>query len=80
MARGRAMVTEAAAVLDLHLAEREWICGTGLTLADFAIAAPLAVQWRAALPVLDRPNLQRWFERVRRPLPAWRQAIGDGVE
>jgi glutathione S-transferase len=65
-------VTEAAKVLDAHLSNREWICDTGLSLADFAIAAPLADQHSAKFPVTDLPNLQRWFMQVQ-ALDSWKK-------
>jgi glutathione S-transferase len=71
VARGERLLIEAASVLDDHLDDREWICGTGLSLADFAIAAPLADQHRAKLPVSDLPNLQRWLKRVQ-ALDSWK--------
>lgn len=71
VARGEHLLIEAAKVLDAHLGAREWICGTGLSLADLAIAAPLADQRRAKLPVADLPNLQRWLRQVQ-SLDAWK--------
>lgn len=71
VARGEQLVMEAAKVLDAHLGHREWICDTGLSLADFAIAAPLADQHRAKFPVTDLPNLQRWFMQVQ-ALDSWK--------
>ncbi len=85
VARGEELVREFGGVLDAHLAQREWICGDALTLADFAIAAPLADIARARLPVEGFTNIQRWFAGVR-ALGAWksaesqnpRQATSDG--
>jgi len=70
VAEGEALVGEYGAVLDAHLAGREWICGLAVTLADIAIAAPLADTDRARLPVKALPNLQAWFARVR-ALDCW---------
>ncbi len=71
--KGEALLQEAAAILDAHLAGRDWICGSGVTLADFAIAAPMADQDRAKFPLRDFAHLQRWFEQVRM-LDAWRNS------
>lgn len=71
VARGEALVIEAAVVLDRHLGEREWVCDSGLSLADLAIAAPLADQHSARLPVADRPNLQRWLRQIQ-VLDSWK--------
>jgi len=54
----------AAAVLDAHLAGRDWIAQGRLTIADFAVAAPLMHSERAQLPLVDYGNLQAWFARV----------------
>ncbi|MFC5473154.1 glutathione S-transferase family protein [Paraherbaspirillum soli] len=61
-----------ASTLDAHLAGREWVVGSGLTLADFAIAAPLMSTVMAKLPVRQYRNLQAWFERVQ-ALDAWQK-------
>ena len=71
VARGERLVIEAAGVLDRHLNDREWICDSGLSLADLAIAAPLADQHRARLPVTDLTNLQRWLKQVQ-ALDCWK--------
>lgn len=74
VARGEARLLVAATVLDAHLARREWVCGEGegsLSLADFALAAPLADEVRARLPLGGFPNLQRWLGRVK-ALAAWK--------
>lgn len=83
--RGEEQMREFGGVLDANLAQREWICGDALTLADLAIAAPLADIARARIPVDGYANLQRWFTGVR-ALDAWkstqpqhpRQATNDG--
>ena len=74
--RGERLLIEAASVLENHLNNREWICDTGLSLADFAIAAPLVDQHSAKLPVTSLPNLQRWLKRVQ-ALDSWKSAGVD---
>jgi glutathione S-transferase len=73
VARGEDLVQKAGKVLDDHLGDREWICSAGLSLADLAMAAPLAEQHRAKLPLTDLPHLQRWFKQVQ-SLEAWKKA------
>ncbi|ASJ73183.1 glutathione S-transferase family protein [Granulosicoccus antarcticus] len=68
--RGESLLGSAAGILDEHLANCEWICESGLSLADFAISAPLADQDRACLPVKELKNLQRWLKQVQ-ALDAW---------
>lgn len=71
VSRGESLFVEAAKILDAHLGDRMWMCDTGLSLADFALAAPLADRHSARLPMDDRPNIQRWLERVQ-ALDAWK--------
>jgi glutathione S-transferase len=62
--RGDGLVTELGRILDAHLAGKEWIAQDRLTLADFAIAAPLMYLDRARLPVGEFRNVLAWFARV----------------
>jgi glutathione S-transferase len=73
IARGEALLTGAARVLDGHLADRQWIAQDRLTLADLAIAAPLMHTAAAQLPVTQFANLQAWFARVQ-ALEAWQSS------
>jgi glutathione S-transferase len=70
IARGEALLPAVVSVLDLHLAGKQWIAQDRLTLADFAIAAPLMHTSAAQLPVTEFENLQAWFARVQ-SLDAW---------
>jgi len=72
IAKGEALVHEHAAVLDRHLASREWISGGQLTLADFALAAPLMYLGRCTIPVEKYTHMLGWLERIKQ-LPAWQQ-------
>ncbi|MCA0177258.1 MAG: glutathione S-transferase family protein [Proteobacteria bacterium] len=72
VAHGEQLLREAAERLDAHLATHEWLCASGLSLADLALAAPLADQDVARFPVQDLPHLQRWFAQVQ-ALEAWAQ-------
>lgn len=71
VARGTTELARAAAVLDKHLATRRWLVWDGVTLADYAVAAPLMYLERARLPLEGFPHLLAWFGRVQ-ALPAWR--------
>ena len=73
-ARGSEDVTQCAAVLDGHLKDRTWLVGDHVTLADYAVAAPLMYRARASLPVDQYPHLLAWFARVQQ-LPAWQQTV-----
>ncbi len=69
-AHAEAGLRKAGQVLDQHLASRQWLCGDALSLADFAIAAPLADQHRSRYPLQGFGHLQAWLQRVQ-ALPAW---------
>lgn len=70
--RGEALVSEFAGMLDAHLAGRHWICGEALTLADLAIATPLAQIEQARLPVGELRHLKSWLARVQ-DLASWQK-------
>jgi glutathione S-transferase len=71
LARGTRELERFAAVLDEHLGRRDWLCGGAVTLADYAVAAPLMYVERARVPVSQYKHLLAWFDRVK-DLPAWR--------
>ena len=71
IARGEVQLPAAASVLDRHLAGKDWIAQGRLTLADFAVAAPLMHSVAAQLPLAQFTHLQEWFARVQ-SLDAWR--------
>jgi glutathione S-transferase len=58
-------------MLDSHLAKQPYLVSTGLTIADFAVAAPLFYAKEAELPLDPYAHIQEWFGRVS-ALPAWR--------
>lgn len=66
-----AKVRAAAAVLDAHLAQRQFIVGDHLTLADIDIAAPFSQSARTRLPFSEFPNLVAWQQRMLDTVPAW---------
>jgi len=60
-----------ARVLEAQLAKHPYLVGTGVTLADFSVAAPLFYAEKAKLPLTPYPHIRDWFARVS-SLPAWR--------
>jgi len=72
VARGERELAECALVLDHHLAGRTWVCGERVSLADFALAAPMMYSEKVALPLAQYAHLQAWFARVQQ-LPAWQE-------
>jgi glutathione S-transferase len=70
--RGDRLFNEFAAVLDCHLADRKWISGLDLTLADLSIAAAYSCAAPGKAPVAWYANIQRWFMRMQR-LEVWQK-------
>jgi glutathione S-transferase len=75
--RGEVELAKVATVLDAHLRGREWLCSSGLSLADFAISVALVAQEPARLPLLQYGNLQAWFGRVQ-SLDVWKRTKLEG--
>lgn len=59
-----------AAILDARLADREFVMGDDLTVADFALAAQLTYAEPARIPILGYPAIVRWRSGLD-ALPAW---------
>jgi glutathione S-transferase len=76
VARGESDLAEAARVLDKHLATRRWLAGDDVTLADYAVAAPLMYMDKARLPLDGYPHLLAWFGRIQ-ALPAWQRTAHE---
>jgi glutathione S-transferase len=70
--RNEAFLAQFATVLDNHLANRTWLAGNAVTLADIAVAVPLMMTKLARLPMRPYQNVQAWYDRVR-DLPAWHE-------
>jgi glutathione S-transferase len=62
-----------AKLLDAHLAKQKYLVGDTLTIADFAVAAPLFHAERAEMPLGPYANMRGWFGRVS-ALSCWREA------
>lgn len=60
-----------AAVLDAHLATRDYLVGNQLSIADFGAGVLLPWAKEARLPVAGFANIERWHERLM-ALPGWR--------
>lgn len=59
-----------AAILDSHLANRDFVACNRLTIADFQLAS-IACDWRPSkLPFEDYPNIVSWLDRLM-TIPAW---------
>ena len=71
--RNEDFLRQFGAVLDGHLAEREWVSGGGVTIADLALAAPLMYIQASKLPLDSFANVMKWLGRVQ-ALDAWKQS------
>ena len=60
-----------AKVLDDHLADRKWLVGDSLTVADLAVAMVLPFADDAHLPLEDFAHVRRWHDRLNE-IEAWR--------
>lgn len=61
-----------AAVLEDHLADRDFILGDTPTVADFAVGShsALALHPQSQVPLLEFPKVLAWLQRME-ALPAW---------
>ncbi len=72
IAKGNERIAILLDVLEHHLEGKKWVLGDDLTLADLALATPLATAEKCAIPVAHYTNVARWFERVRE-LEVWKR-------
>jgi len=72
IAKGTDAFHREAQLLDAQLAKAPYLVGKELTLADFAVAAPLFYIQQGGLPVEPYAKLRDWFGRVS-ALPAWKE-------
>ena len=70
IAKGVEAFNKEAAMLDAHLGKRKYLVGDALTIADFAVVAPLFYAKEADLSLGSFPQLRAWSERVM-ALPCW---------
>jgi glutathione S-transferase len=63
-----------AGILDQRLAGRDWVAGSGPTIADIALAAPMHLHGWQKLPLADHPNVKRWISQSIEPLPCWKRS------
>ena len=66
----------AAGVLDAQLKGRRYVTGDALTLADFALGAPLNYAAEGRYPLENYPEIRRWHASLM-TLPAWQKTIAD---
>jgi glutathione S-transferase len=62
----------AARVVDGALAQRPFVAGDAISIADLALAADLGFAAEARLPLADHPALARWFAAIQ-DRPSWQE-------
>ena len=72
--KGEEEVRRYGAVLNGCLADRPFLCGKHLSLADFSVGAWLNYAERAQYPLSGFPEIRRWYGRLKE-MPAWRESI-----
>jgi glutathione S-transferase len=70
IARGMEMFKRVGEVLDGELAKHRFIAGEALSLADFAMGAPMCIADQAQLPLETYRNIRRWRTDIE-ALPSW---------
>lgn len=60
-----------AAILNERLSKSKWMTGDNVTIADFAIAAPMHLHEASKLPLENYPHLERWLVKGMKGLESW---------
>ncbi len=68
----------AAKVLDGQLKGKTFLTGEQLTVADFALGAPLNLAAAARIPFEPYAEIRRWFDTLR-ALPAWQRTLAQSA-
>lgn len=64
-----------AGILDARLAQQEWLCGDGPTIADIAVASAVHLHEWQQLPLSGHQHLSRWITEKIEQLPCWRNTM-----
>jgi glutathione S-transferase len=65
-----------ASILNTQLGKTRWLTGDNVTIADFAVAAPMHVHAAQRLPLEEYPNLKRWMIQDIEQLESWKNTQG----
>jgi glutathione S-transferase len=68
---GLALFKKTATILEVELADRQWLVGHSLSYADFRMATFLPFNDVGGLPLGDYPALSSWYRRLE-AIEAWR--------
>jgi glutathione S-transferase len=76
LAKGTESFHRAAQVLDGQLKGKKFVTGDTLTVADFALGAPMNYAEMARFPVEGYSEIKRWYGSLR-ALPAWQKTLAQ---
>ncbi|KAJ4299487.1 hypothetical protein N0V90_004732 [Kalmusia sp. IMI 367209] len=65
-----------AAILDKQLSKTKWLTGSNVTIADFAVAAPMHLHAASRLPIDRYPSVKRWLTEGMEQLESWKKTQG----
>jgi glutathione S-transferase len=71
VATGTEAFNRDARILESQLRKQPYLTGSGVTLADFSVVAPLFYAKQAELPLEPYQHVRNWLARIS-ALPAWR--------
>ena len=60
----RSAMAPLIAILDAHLAGREWMGGEDFSMADIPVACDIHRWWRLPQPAPQAPHVQRWLDAI----------------
>jgi glutathione S-transferase len=78
VAKATECLHRAAAVLDGQLKGKKYVIGDALTLADFALGAPLHYATPGRFPLEPYAEIRRWHAGLM-SLPAWQKTIAESA-
>ena len=72
--QGEALFRPLAALLDHQLANRKFLVGNAVTLADFVVGAAVTYLERGRFPTQVFAHLRAWWQRLNE-IPAWKNTV-----
>ncbi|WP_171003856.1 glutathione S-transferase N-terminal domain-containing protein [Sphingopyxis sp. L1A2A] len=80
-AHAQAVTARFLPVIEAHLAQRRWLVGDRLTIADLAVSPYLALAGEADIDLADWPAIGEWTDRIAAlpgfpAMPGWPAAKG----
>ena len=72
--RGEEEFRPLAGLLDNELAQRHFLVGNTVTLADFVVGGAVTYLERGRFPTAAFPHLRAWWQRMN-DIPAWKSTV-----